>query len=587
MLLNGSPLNAVPLNGGAPGNSEPPAVAVDPVVSVLWDVRLMLGGVDVSANLTGQVRIEREEGAATLADFVLSLDAGPVNPASYIGQSVSIYYRHWSGSAWTETLRFVGQVIRPQYSMQERLISCDCSDRLQDAIEAMTVAQVDTLTGGAWSADVFEVPEGRSRWDYAQERMSTRPASLQKNTVGALEVTNWAAGAPAFVFPPGSVLDQSMDWIPVELNERVNVVELEFDYRFTRLRERHQDFTWMHPDIVGTTIPNSFCLWRTATTNLPTVDMVVDACRDAGYQAVLSGAAWVELPPTGVYCSPPTPWINSLKSLGLLLGGTWTAARRWTQAITEQYRLRVEAPQSIVQAGEVIRRDRITSESQSDRAQEFEGAAFESPEPDAVQDSMGDWVADLREAGRLDAAITVGVSMARVQILSSHRDNRLGFQLPTVDTLGVTLENTIRVEDEVAGESIACQAKVFSLADEWSFDDGSAITTVLLAVSQGGGDVDDPVAPPAPPPTTPTGSTTSTITLPSQLGGEYDGQPPYDVLIDGFSGNYDNAWSTAAEVFPIRMTVPIPEIPADNQDEFIAQRATTYRVAIQNDVLEL
>lgn len=583
-MLNGSTLNGLALNG-AESSVTLPAVTIAPVVSVLWDVRLMLGGVDVSENLTGSVRIEREEGAATLADFVISLDDGPVNPADYIGKAVEIYYRHWSGG-WVEHLRFVGQVIRPQYNMQERLISCDCSDRLQDAIEALTVAQVDALAGGLWSADVFEEPEGRSRWDYAQERMSSRPASLQKSVAGNLQVTNWAATAPAWVFPAGSVIDQSMDWIPVELSERINVVELELDYRFTRLRERHQDFVWMHPDIAGTSIDSSFCLWRTQTTDLPTVDMVTSACSGAGYPAILSGAAWIELPPTGVYCSPPTPWINSVEGLRLLLGGSWTAARRWSQSVTETYKLRVESPTSIIQAGEVIRRDRITAETQSDRQQEFESATFVAPEPDATEDALGDWVVDLRETDRLDAAIAVGVSIARVQVLGAHRENRLSFQLPTADTLGVTIDQTIRAEDEVAGRSISCQAKVYSLLDEWSIDDGSAITSVVLAVSQGGGTVNDPVVSPAPPASTPPGSPTTTITLPSQFGGEYDGQPPFDDALDGVGGNYDSPWSTAAEVFPRRVAITAPEIPAEHQDEYSAEATATYRVIVPNDLLE-
>ena len=92
MQLNGAELNAVPLNGAAALGK--PAVTVEPIISVLWGARVLLGGVDISANLTGSLRIEREEGAATLADFVLSLDAGAVNPAAYIGKSVRVYYQH-------------------------------------------------------------------------------------------------------------------------------------------------------------------------------------------------------------------------------------------------------------------------------------------------------------------------------------------------------------------------------------------------------------------------------------------------------------------------------------------------------------
>lgn len=582
-MLNGSALNGATLNGASSAITAP-AVEVTPVVSVLWDVRLMLGGVDISASLTGQVNIEREEGAATLAGFLISLDPGPVNPADYIGKAVEIYYRHWDGG-WQETLRFVGQVIRPQYNMQERLISCDCSDRLQDAIEALTVAEVDALTGGTWSADVFETPEGRSRWDYAQERMSTRPASLQKSVAGALQVINWVATAPAHVFPAGSVIDQSMDWIPVELSERVNVVELDLDYRFTRLRERHQEFTWRHPMIIGDSIEDSFCIWKDLSTETPDIGMITEACNGAGYQAILAGANWVRIPPTGSYCDPIVGWVNPY--VDLLLGGDWTAARRWAQSITEQYKLRVESPVSIAQAGEVIRRDRIAAETESDREQAFLDAEFTAHEPDATEDAIGDWVIDLREDVRLTGGFAVGVGMARTQVLGAHRGNRLAFQLPTADTLGIQLEQTLRVEDEIGGQSIRCAAKLYSLVDEWSFDDGSALTSLVLAVSQGGGDVgvDDPVIPPTPPDSTPGGSPTTLITLGTQIGG-YISSPPFDEALDGFSGNLSGPGS-GAELYPRRMQVTAPEIPADNQDELPVEQLATYRVAIPNDLLEL
>lgn len=585
MQLNGAELNAVPLNGAAALGQ--PAVTVEPIISVLWGARVLLGGVDISANLTGSLRIEREEGAATLADFVLSLDGGAVNPAAYIGKTVEVYYQHWSGSAWVEHLRFAGQVIRPQYSMQERLLSCDCSDRLQDAIEALTVAQVDMLAGGQWSADLFESPDGRSRWDYAQERMSTQPASLQKSVNGVLQVTPWAATAPAFVFPVGSVLDQSMDWIPVELSERVNVVELELDYRFIRLRQRHQSFAWQHPDIAGTSIDNGFCVWRHDDTELPDIATVTAACTGAGYQTIIDGAIWHRLPPSGVYCDPPAGWTNPYPDL--LLGGQWTAARRWSQPVTEQYKLRIEAPASIAQAGEVIRRDSITAETESDREAEFEGATFTAPEADAVQDALGDWVVDLRDNPRLASAVTIGVSMARVQVLEAHRGNRLSFQLPTADTLGVRLEHTLRVEDVIAGQDVRCQAKLASLIDEWDFDTGEAITTMLLAVSQGGGAVDDPVSVPAIPASTPAGSVPVLITLPSQLGGR-NTSPAYDPERLGFSGNYtqnDLDINAGLTLFPVDFKVQMPEIPADHQDEYLVVGAKTYRVAIPDDLLEL
>ena len=130
-----------------------------------------------------------------------------------------------------------GQITGPQFNLQTRVLSCECSDRLNEIVEAMDVAGIDAITGGLWSADVFEEVEGRSRWDYASERMSTRPASLQLSLEGALQVTEWApTPEPHFIVPAGTVLFESIEWIPVELSERINVVEIEGDYRFPRLR---------------------------------------------------------------------------------------------------------------------------------------------------------------------------------------------------------------------------------------------------------------------------------------------------------------------------------------------------------------
>ena len=122
------------------------------------------------------------------------------------GQTVELYYRDWVDGAWREELCFKGWVIRPQFTLQTRILDCECSDRQQEIVEAMDVAAIDALVGGLWSADVFEPVEGRSRWDYAMERMSTQAASLQCSVEGDLQVTPWAAGEAAFLIPAGAVL---------------------------------------------------------------------------------------------------------------------------------------------------------------------------------------------------------------------------------------------------------------------------------------------------------------------------------------------------------------------------------------------
>ncbi|MNF53004.1 hypothetical protein D3C84_343690 [compost metagenome] len=580
MELNGAELNAVELNGASAGGSMP--VTIVPVVSVIWAPRLTLNGVSMGHLLTGVVRIVREEGVRCLADFTLLLDAGAVNPASFTGQVVEIYYRDRYQGSWRETLKFKGKIVRPQFSLQQRLLTCECSDQLQEVVEGMEVAAIDAVTGGLWSDDVFEAVEGRSRWDYAAERMSTQPASLQLNVEGELHAAPWAAGAAAFIIPPGAVLDGSLDYVPVELNDRTNVVEIEADYRFIRLRERHQNFTWRHPDITGESIDNSFCVWHTDTGDLPNKDTIHQATQNAGFEVILDGAFWLELPPTGVYCSPPTSWQNRFE--GLLLGADWTGATRWAQRVTEQYRLRIEAPESVVQAGEVVSRERVAIEIESDRESEFLNAEFTAPEPDATQDALDDWVVDLREESRRTGGISCQLGMAAATILAAHRGNRVPFQLPTSDTLGFRLEHTLHVQDVVLGTPVQCRAKVFSITDEWDLDSGSAITTIVLAVSQGGGTTADALVPPAVPASTPPGDVPELIILPSQFSGHLD-SPAYDEELLGFSGNYAS-YNSSQDPFEVRFDLDAPEIPAEHRDEYAVTQATTYRVPVPDDLVE-
>lgn len=579
MLINGSALGTVVLGGGS-GAFVPPAPAVVvPRQSIVWDVRLVVDGADESDLLMGMVRVEVERAVAALADFTLLLNPGPVNPLAYMGKSVQIYYRDWFEGAWVEVQLFDGWVIRPQFEPVMRTLRCECSDRLQDLIEALTVEQVDALVEGLWSVDLFEDSAGRSRWDYAQERLSSRNATLQKRPGGALEVLPLEAGTPALVMGAGVTMDQSLVWAPVELSERVNVIELVGEYRFDRLRERHQEFYWEHPLLNGVSDLEGFCFWGNAgSTELPDIQMVEEETAGAGYGAMIN-ASWYRLPPsgTGNLCDPPFGWTNPYPDL--LLRGQWTGAMRWIQPITERYTVRIEAAASVAQTGEVIQRDQFSADSgASDKGEAWQSAAFNAPDPDAALDAIGDWVLDVRDVNRWTSALLCALSIHRTTLQRAHRENRLAVQMPTSDVMGLELRHTILVEDQLA----RCRAPVWSLVHDLDLEGQTALTTITLAVSQGGGGVMDPLLPPVPPASTPAGPLPSTIVLATQLQ-DVEATQVYNEELAGFAGNWANV---AEEAFPRRMKIVAPEIPADNRDEFVADATATYRVAIPDDLLE-
>lgn len=583
-MINGLLINGAPINAGSMGGRVGPVV-VEPRDCIIWDVRALLADEDVSHLLTGIVRVEQERGAATLADCSLLLDPGPVDPASYKGKSFSLHYLEWRGGVWVHYLLFDGWVVRPPFEPVDGVIDLLCSDRLQGAVEALSIAEVNALVAGNWSPDMFEDPVGRSRWDYAQERLGSRAASLNRLPGGELVVTPWAATAPAFVFGEGVTLDRALVWAPVDLDECTNLVELDALWRYPKLRERRDNFNWRHPDLDGLTGIGGFCVWHLSAGELPDIPMVEEGTTGAGYGAIFN-KEWYRLPLTleggqnaGQWCDPEFVWTNTYADL--LLGGSWTGARRWVQSVTENYAIRVEATASIEAFGEVSMRDRVAVDSSDqERVNTFAEAGWKGLEAGGSYEAPGDWVVNLREQSRWQQALVCAVATAYTQILKTHRGNRLSFQVPTSDAIGVTLQHTLRIEDQ----RCRCQAPVWQLTHELNIDDQTAITTITLGVSRGGGGVTDPITVPAPPAVPDGPGRSGPRDLVTQMGGRPD-SPPFDETRPGFSGNYDTPFP-GSEQYPRDFRVESPELNEFYVDELELSTSARFRVAVPHDELE-
>lgn len=561
MLLNGGPLNSAPLNGAGAASAAPEPEYVVSGISFLWRLRVVVGGVDMSAQLTGGADVDREEGAAGVAGFQLYLPAGPVVPGEWVGRPVTIDYISTKEGATTEARRFTGRIAGPpQWDSNNRILSCECSDQLQQRVEALSIAEIDALTAGQWSADVFDPVEGRSRWDYAQERMSTRTASLDCSPTGELRVTSWYATAPHFAFGYNTTIDESLRVEWPDLSRLVNTVAIEADYRYMRLRQRNDAFRW---------IGGGFCGWYFSDSKeLPTTAMVREAVSSAGGN-LLNGYSWDLLwPSMPDPCLTGANWINYFESEELLLGATFSMGRRWAQAVTERYPLKVVVPTSVAAAGEVIERT---------------GGAFEVESQTA--DAWGDTPftgglsshTDERDEARRYQFLRVLLQQAVATVVQSHRSTVLSWQVPTSMVMGIDLVHTILFEDQGA----RALGKVVRVADDFAED--LPTTTISIKVMRGGGDITDPLTPPPSVDEPQPNPVTSFAELPTQLGKRPE-SPPYDDELPGFAGNYSIG---VGEEYPRRFDIDAPEIPAEQRDELAVLVEREYRVAIPNDLLEL
>ena len=553
-MLNEQPLNSGPLNAlGGSGVQE-----IQPGAGFAWDVRVTLAGVDVSDSLTGLIRIERPEDGDSVASFALWLGPEPVNVAAYTGQPVVIDFVV-DGSVTDR--RFTGYLVQPEFDVLTRVLTCDATTRLQDGIEAMELDAIDQFVGGLWSPDVFGDVAGRSRWDYAQERLSTRRASLNVTRYGQPRITSWYP-ALAFEFGPGSTVYESVDIGLAALSETTNVIELELDYRYTRYRQRNTPYTWAHP-------AGSFAAWRADSTELPDVQMITDAVESAGWY--VSSATWQRLP--GDLPTLPQPWYN--KNTDLLLGASFTASIRWTQRAVEQYRIRLEIPQSVAAVGEVIRRERVVLDTDTDADRLWEQSR------EAV-DFLDDYLPQ-RDPNRLASAMGVALARGQAQLAAANRRNLVSWQVPMAHALGVDLGQRLRLHDQ--GADIT--GTLVTLVDELDTLSGAALLTVVVAVSQGPeGQVSDPLVVPAPPVFVDGPGSSVTSALPTQLIKD-PSSPPYDEELPGFAGAYSvGTWDPELR-YPRRFAVPTPQIPEHWRNEAQAERTATYAVAPPRDTLEI
>ncbi|WP_244646804.1 hypothetical protein [Pseudomonas baltica] len=603
MLINGLPLNAAALGGLQGDSSATEPLPIVPGRAFRWRLRVTVGGSDVTARLTGQVHVDRERGAAGLADFTLQMDAGPVVPMDWIGAEVVIDYISTAAGVTSEKRRYTGRIVTTEWGSLARLLVCHCGDQLQQRVEAMSTDAVGALIPSYWSDEVFEAIDGRSRWDYAQERLTSVQGSLDSSATGELRLTSWYAGNIDFTFGGGTTVYDSVALSYADLTSLTNTVEIEANYRFPRLRQLNENFTWVHPDTNGLGGLSGFCQWRPDSTELPDVAMVRDAVTGSGLSLVRNpGYNRVPLSAPDP-CGNGQPWVNNYADL--LLAASLTGGRRWSQPVTEKYTLKVVAETSVAQAGEVIARESLSIEYTNDLADGWESTAFgiDAPRPAApgtgngvggngaggvggapAQDGGETGHKDQRDEAQRLGAFRCLLHQAKTSIIQAHSGTRVSWESPTSMVMDVDLVHTLAISDQ----GISAAARCSHIYDTFDLAGGSAITTLTITVMRGGGTAEDALEPPAAsvePQPEPDGPDPIGRSLPTQLGGKR-GAPAYKEDLDGFAGNYDNADPTL-EVFPRRFQVTSIDIPEEDTDEKTVDIAATYRVVIPNDLLEL
>lgn len=440
----------------------------------IWSLRCTIDGVDVSARLKGVAEVEAEEGAARIARFTIEPTSGVIAPLDYVGKPVTLDYLQTI--AGTEVARrvFTGRIDTPSFDDAESLLTFECVDDLQNKVAALDRSVIDALCNGRYSTAVQG--ELLDNWDYAGAVMSTVAGSLDAGPFANIRVTPWELASTWATFTDANLI-YPRSWLRFpQRSTLVNRVDINYEYRYPRLRQRYAYTSWGGPLL--DMAPNGYAY--------PTQADILSAAGGSGWEVL-----------TGVFYSAPASIAHS--SGGFIYPAADAVdlailqmAQRHSQTVTETYSLVVRAPESIDANGALPHALRGALQS------DFDGGAWESAFDVAPLMPTGgdmDWAPDAPRADS-DHAIETLLDQARVIILGSHRGARVGNA--TVCNPDLDLDKKVAISTTMRTAS----GKVARVLHSFDLQAGSAVTEFEIACFGVGGAgiiTPDTLAAPSPP----------------------------------------------------------------------------------------
>ena len=467
-----------------------------------FDVILYIGGVQIPSNqIHGAISIIRNENSAALMDFTLINLTGAIDLNQWHGKRVTLDLERASGlnRMYTGTV----DLIDPQ--IVEKKINFSCTDRRNELINEQLASQLPFI--GNWSGDIFDTPEDTA--EELEHRLQTTTQTVDFDAYGNYTIADFLPKTTAdFVLSDADIYRRKPTVKLASRGRLVNRVNVEFEYRYSRLRHRERTFEVVTPTFCEYMTLRGLDWFSTQDAN-STVDSF-------SWTVKPSSESYTFLPPPGWYnCGegkfgwlpviyqgkvialrdeegnivydssgyPVTTTINSSTTdltEGHVLGITWTGSKRFVQDVAEKVNIQVSAPQSISQYGVIEKSQRNGMSIDYDAADFEANEIYESPT--GFISTSGDWYLDKNGSpAEYKAALTAVVAIAETKIIKSHRDNHVTIETPIWPE--VDLKHTVQT---TAG-AIQCKGKVSQILHQIDIGNRIASTTTRLSLSRAQG----------------------------------------------------------------------------------------------------
>lgn len=543
-----------------------------------WLPVVVLGGVDISARLSGQIKISAAEDSARVA----SLSYQPVAASDLFtlaGQPITIGVTLERAGALAYYQLFAGTVERAPVEMTSHTVEIACRDGYQARIAACkSAAEVEALFGGL----AFPAPKLYA-WDATDPDPIGYFATLLDSMAGAVAIDSaglwraipWAIGAPAASFGVGDVFDESVSISQTWPADLPGTFTATLKHRHPRLHQIERAVTWSR--LTYTDFVVHGVNWATKAAVKQALSGV------SGWQA--KGEINVVTPTPGTYpviVGPATiTYIVSYENAPFLADSvSCTLYRRWYQNVETAYTYTITLP------GGSERTETINEALSS----EFDGGEWETtptaeadigiwasnaptvavpptgyegllpPHPGA--NGGGDYWADIVQAD-IDAATTHMVGKVVRKVARALRNRSVSFARP-IDPrweIGAVLA--------IAAQGVSATGQVVDLEHMLDLDSADAETSFVLALPESIGS-STAVTASAVAPTGVVAHIATPVALANHVGGRADTPrtPDPDTLI-GFLCNVlptANSYDPTAPTYQEQFRVIMPAIDQTHRD---------------------
>ncbi|MFZ2269038.1 MAG: hypothetical protein WAV95_15795 [Azonexus sp.] len=218
-----------------------------------WSATVHVGGLDVSARISGQMTISAAEASARLASFSITPTLA-AELSIYDSAAVTIDLTVFRGPITATFRRFTGTVESWSFDAGDRLVSLQCRDGYQERIAACgSSSEVAALLGGLAVESQHIVRWGDtdpSPSTYFNALLGTVPGTVFVDGNGVWRVIPWSIGAPAASFSAAEIFDGSIQVSGASKSDLPQSIDATLTVRANRLCAADVPLVWTGMDYV-------------------------------------------------------------------------------------------------------------------------------------------------------------------------------------------------------------------------------------------------------------------------------------------------------------------------------------------------